>query len=694
MISSTDIAVLREEAVTVFRSLAGLGLETSEVRESTLGRAGYDVTVLVSMKVGSESTLFLGFERSTALSVAKQMMQNATGEIVSPKGTQEEIELLDGSLGELGNQLANSVASRLGQQREMNYTISSPSFVHDADTQLCAAPLAFFSVEATTARGNFRLGIVDGLASAGEATRPEGLAAVPTRTALVADDSMIVRKKLTKILASEHFEVVAEAVNGQEVLELYREHRPDLVFLDINMPLVEGPDALRMVLAEDPEAAVIMCTAVAQRDTIRKCLKAGAKAYLTKPFDDDKMRRVIRSVFQGKEKTRSRPMPRAISGGTLEDDVRRLGRYEIEALVGRGGMGSVYRGRDPSLDRTVAIKVLARKLAQDPENVERFLNEARAMARISHPNVIQVFYIGSQGAYHYFAMEHLQGSDLEKIVEDRGPLSIRDALGYVRQTALGLAAACEQDLVHLDVKPSNLMLTGDGTLKVTDFGLAKPMDRKSRSSEEEKLVGTPEYMAPERIQGKSGDFRTDIYALGATLFFLLTAHPPFGRRRTTDTLKQHLIAPRPKLPKAPKWLDQIVARMMARDPEERFSSHEELIKSLDHLLRTRRMSRSTSHLRAVVKEPSRSETKDLSMEEVKGASPSGSSAMKPSVQSGEEVKLPLGVVSEKTRTTSDVQGATGKDSGRLIGGKATGMGWFWVIIALTLSALAVLLFLR
>src|SRR5262249_22338888 len=271
-----------------------------------------------------------------------------------------------------------------------------------------------------------------------------------------------------------------------------------------------------------------------------------------------------------------------------------LGAYRVEGTIGSGSMGEVFRGIDTGLNRRVAIKLLSDKHRDNPELRQRFVREGRAVAAISHPNVVQVFATGSFDDRPYIAMELLDGADLGSIVERNGRFDALDASHAVLDAAQGLAAAARAGLIHRDVKPSNLVRLGDGRVKVTDFGLAKPVDPGSEPALTAMgvVVGTPDYIAPEQARGEAIDERVDIYALGGTLYFLLTGIPPFrtGKPAEDKYLKvvaRHLRNPPPDAlavdPACDPELAELARTMMAKKPAER-PSYDELIHQLSHIV--------------------------------------------------------------------------------------------------------------
>jgi hypothetical protein len=269
-----------------------------------------------------------------------------------------------------------------------------------------------------------------------------------------------------------------------------------------------------------------------------------------------------------------------------------LAHFRIDGLLGKGGMGEVYRATDLALDRPVALKTVPATVAQDPARRERLFREARAQARLQHPNVCHIYYVGEQDGVLFFAMELVAGESLAERVA-RGPVPPVEAIELVRQAALGLREAQRHGFTHRDVKPSNLMCDREGRVKVVDFGLVTrghvlPLDAIAASSTETGAVGTPLYMAPEQASGEA-DLRADIYALGATLHHLISGRPPFAGASLDELATQHRSEPRPKLqapgvrPRVLSALDAVIARMMAKAPEDRYGSYDELIAELDRV---------------------------------------------------------------------------------------------------------------
>jgi eukaryotic-like serine/threonine-protein kinase len=269
---------------------------------------------------------------------------------------------------------------------------------------------------------------------------------------------------------------------------------------------------------------------------------------------------------------------------------KQLGHFRIERQLGAGGMGEVYLATDLALDRPVAIKVLPDGVARDPKRRERMIREARAQARVVHANVAHMYFIGEDDGRLYFAMEYVSGATLADRIA-KGPMPPDDALAVIRAAVLGLREAQRSGFTHRDVKPSNLMIDGHGVVKVLDFGLAAGGGEAPTVAgpvAQTSLAGTPLYMAPEQARGEAVDFRTDIYALGATLYHLVSGKPPFEAESVEQLVSLHATAARPSVPRGPRRalgairaIDALCTRMMAARPEDRFASYDDLLRAID-----------------------------------------------------------------------------------------------------------------
>ncbi len=255
----------------------------------------------------------------------------------------------------------------------------------------------------------------------------------------------------------------------------------------------------------------------------------------------------------------------------------RIGRYRVLDRLGKGAMGEVYLCEDKGLGRKVAVKVLSEAHRYNDELRARFVREARSVARIVHPNVVQIYFIDDHEGLPFFAMEYLEGLDLGSLLAERGRLADIEAVEVLRLAAEGLRAAADVGVVHRDVKPANIILTKDGRVKLTDFGLAKTYSVDPELTAAGIIVGTPDYISPEQARGERADSRSDIYGLGCTLFHLVSGRPPFRSDHAPNTymavMARHLHDERPDLIEAQPGTDLALAdicrRMMARDPGDR-----------------------------------------------------------------------------------------------------------------------------
>jgi uncharacterized RDD family membrane protein YckC len=264
---------------------------------------------------------------------------------------------------------------------------------------------------------------------------------------------------------------------------------------------------------------------------------------------------------------------------------KKLRHFEVTRLLGRGGMGAVYLGQDTSLGRPVALKVLDPELGRDPDVVARFEREARAQARLRHPNVAQIYFIGDEGGMHFFAMERLVGPSIDVVLARGGRLPWAQAIEHTLAAARGLRAALAEGFVHRDVKPSNLMLDPDSGIKILDFGLVKSMRGDAELTRDGAIIGSPLYMAPEQGRAENVDHRADIYSLGCALYHMLTGQPPFTAPSPVGIITMHVTdrptAVRQLAPDVPEALQRIVDRMMAKQPGDRFADYDALIAALE-----------------------------------------------------------------------------------------------------------------
>src|SRR5919204_402384 len=260
------------------------------------------------------------------------------------------------------------------------------------------------------------------------------------------------------------------------------------------------------------------------------------------------------------------------------------GRYELEELVGTGGMSSVYRAQDRLLDRKVALKILHEHYGSDDTYVARFRHEARAVAALSHPNIVTVIDRGDEDGRQFIVFEYVEGENLKRLVE-RGPVPVATALELALQVARGLSFAHQHGLVHRDVKPQNVLLNGSGEAKVTDFGIARSLTVQHGMTQTGTVLGTSDYIAPEQAQGHHVDEQSDIYSLGVVLFELLTGRVPFPGENFVAVAMRHINEPPPSVrerrPEVPARLDAAIRCAMAKESGDRFESMADFVAALE-----------------------------------------------------------------------------------------------------------------
>jgi eukaryotic-like serine/threonine-protein kinase len=263
------------------------------------------------------------------------------------------------------------------------------------------------------------------------------------------------------------------------------------------------------------------------------------------------------------------------------------GRYEVEELVGHGGMSSVYKARDVLLERHVALKILHEQYSNDEDFVERFKREARSVAQLQHPNIVTVIDRGEEDGRQFIVFEYIEGENLKEHVVRKGRLDVREALEIADEVARGLAFAHGQGLIHRDVKPQNVLLNGDGRAKVTDFGIARTLDVDGMT-QTGTILGTSNYIAPEQASGQPVDAHSDVYALGAVLYELLAGEVPFPGESFVAVAMKHMHEPAPNLldvrRDVPLRVAAAVDRALEKDPEQRFPTMDAFAAELEACL--------------------------------------------------------------------------------------------------------------
>jgi serine/threonine protein kinase len=276
--------------------------------------------------------------------------------------------------------------------------------------------------------------------------------------------------------------------------------------------------------------------------------------------------------------------PPARPAGTHDLANSMFGSYRLVRKIAHGGMGVIYEAIQTRLDRKVALKILTDSLESNPEFLQRFEREAKAAAALNHPNIVQVHDFGEADGRYYIVMEYVEGQNLSSYVNIRGKLPVAEALDLIEQAARALKAASEKSIVHRDIKPSNLMITRDGVIKVADLGLAKILNQDSELTMSN-IVGSPHFIAPEQaLDSRKTDHRVDIYSLGLTLFYLVTAQYPFDGHSPISIVLAHSQKPLPTAAELgvdlPPEVEGLIRRMSAKNADDRYQDYDSLIKDI------------------------------------------------------------------------------------------------------------------
>ena len=262
-------------------------------------------------------------------------------------------------------------------------------------------------------------------------------------------------------------------------------------------------------------------------------------------------------------------------------------RYEILSLIGQGGMADVYKAKDTILNRIVAIKVLRDKLSQDAMALVRFQREASAASRLSHPNVVDIYDVGEYEGMHYIVMEFIRGRTLKELIAQRGALDVDEAIGIMKQLVSAINHAHENNIIHRDIKPQNVLVKDDGTIKITDFGIAVA-NGSVQLTFNNTVMGSAHYLAPETTQGKEPNEQVDIYSLGIVFYELLTGKVPFTGKTPTEIAIKHLRKPMPFVrdfnPNIPQSVENIILKATAKNLSQRYVSCKEMLYDLIHCL--------------------------------------------------------------------------------------------------------------
>ncbi len=262
-------------------------------------------------------------------------------------------------------------------------------------------------------------------------------------------------------------------------------------------------------------------------------------------------------------------------------------RYDILSLIGQGGMADVYKANDTILNRVVAIKILRDKLSNDAMTLVRFQREASAASRLSHPNVVDIYDVGESEDMHYIVMEYIRGRTLKQMIAQRGSLSVSESIHIMMQLTSAISHAHSHHIIHRDIKPQNVLVKDDGTVKITDFGIAIANDAVQLTVNNA-VMGSAHYLAPETAQGKDASEQVDIYSLGIVFYELLTGDVPFSGKTPTEIAVKHLRQPIPYVrdfnQQIPQSVENIILKATAKNPEQRYKTAELMLEDLRHCM--------------------------------------------------------------------------------------------------------------
>jgi CheY-like chemotaxis protein len=446
---------------------------------------------------------------------------------------------------------------------------------------------------------------------------------------LVAEDNLFYRRMLETLLAGWGYEIVSAADGNAAWHVLQQAQAPRLAIVNWMMPGMDGLELCRRLRAlNKPERLyILLITAKRDQADITAALQSGADDYLAKPFASEELRlRLDRGVRALEAPAGNAAILTELCvnietqrGPASADEPTQvmqtaLPGYEILGELGRGGMGVVYKARHLTMNRLVALKVIHQDYLTNPHAVRRFYQEIQATARLFHPNIVVAHDAGQVGSTHYLTMEFVDGISLSRLVKQSGPLPVAQACDFIRQAALGLQHAHERGLVHRDINPANLMVTGAGLsgaapvepgaqglsvaagchLKILDMGLARlrqPADTPASAQDlthEGRWMGTVDYIAPEQwMDARAVDIRADLYSLGCTFYYLLTGKVPFPDGNAIEKmLKHHSEEPMPVEQLRPEVGPEVVAlvrRLMAKQSANRYQTPAELLEALQAL---------------------------------------------------------------------------------------------------------------
>jgi eukaryotic-like serine/threonine-protein kinase len=441
---------------------------------------------------------------------------------------------------------------------------------------------------------------------------------------LVVDDDSVIRELLRMHLASADFKVTV-AEDGEEAFALILSNPPDLIITDISMPRMDGFELLESVRARATTAfiPIILLSQHSDVSIFRRGMELGADDFLAKPVKrNDLLNSVaarLKRAAQAKQLLQHSnridpPKSTLVVEASRRQPADDLDGYRLIKKLGEGGMSQVFLAERADTGERHVLKLARITADEDGEIMQRFIAEYALVSQIDHPNVAKIFHQGFSETHAYIAMEYFSEGDLRKLIQQSHTsetgLSPDTAVAILIQVAAALAAVHKIGIVHRDMKPDNVMLRTDGSLALSDFGIAKHAHTELYETAHGEVFGTPVYIAPEQATGQAIDHRADIYSLGAMFFELLTGTPPYKARDAQTMLEQHVHAPLPLLPHKLVRFAPLIDHMLAKNPDERPASAQAVLAKLGHLFTAPAVS------------PTRAATRAASSDH-RGAEPSG-----------------------------------------------------------------------
>lgn len=419
-------------------------------------------------------------------------------------------------------------------------------------------------------------------------------------TIYIAENHTIARLGLKLLLERVGIcQVVGETDNGETAVEEIISLKPQVVMMDLDLPKMNGFEATKKVKAALPNTKVLAFTSAHDDKSIKEAIQSGFDGYCMKSITEDDIKDAIESSVNGRSWFDLAVVDRAMkaltkshSSGLNPGDF--VGEFSIERLLGAGSMGKVYRARNQQIGKVVAIKTLHDHLISNTVLLERFKLEARATSRIDHPNIATVYDFGLlNNKVPYIVMEYIEGKGLDVLLKEHGKLDEKPATEIFLQVCKALSAVHSIGIIHRDLKPSNIMLVkkdgNDQFVKLVDFGIAKVLQENALTNtltQVGEAIGSPPYMSPEQCEGDKIDLRTDIYALGCTMYETYTGEKPFVGSSAFETLSMHVNdnpsdKPFKKLePPVSKHIEELIFKMLKKNPNNRPESADQVYQGL------------------------------------------------------------------------------------------------------------------